>query len=111
MLPMGLLLQSERRRLRLRAQWYHEQHTVAMALAEATHHSAPRSEWRKPNEALQGQKTTGAGGKRPSVLKEIEPQGEVARVRLTEVSGLLRPRYVRQLHGDEEDAEFINSLS
>ena len=51
------------------------------------------------------------GGKRPSVLKEIEPQGEVARVRLTEVSGLLRPGYVRQLHGDEEDAEFINSLS
>ena len=58
-----------RRELRLRAQWYHEQQTVAMALLEATHHSAPRSEWRKPNEAPQGQKTTSAGGKAAKCLE------------------------------------------
>ena len=31
---------------RLRAQWRHEQQTVAMSLAAATHHSAQRGEWR-----------------------------------------------------------------
>ena len=49
-----------RRERRLRAQWRHEQQTVAMALAVATHHSAQRGEWRDLNEAPRGQRTASA---------------------------------------------------
>ena len=42
------------------AQWRHEQQTVAMALAAATHHSAQRGEWRDSNETPRGQKTATA---------------------------------------------------
>ena len=49
-----------RREWRLRAQWRHEQQTVAMALAVATHHSAQRGQWRDLNEAPRGQKTASA---------------------------------------------------
>ena len=49
-----------RRERRLRAQWRHEQQTVAMALAAATHHSAQRGEWRDLNEAPRGQRTASA---------------------------------------------------
>ena len=66
---------SARRRRRLCAQWRHEQQTVAMALAVATHHSAQRGEWRDPNEALRGQKTATAG--QQGVFKERDLQGEV----------------------------------
>ena len=72
-----------------------------MALAVATHHSAQRGEWRDPNEALRGHKTASAAGQRPGVFKDPEPQREIARVRMTDVSGLPYPGYVPQLHGDE----------
>ena len=49
-----------RRERRLRAQWRHEQQTVAMALAAATHHSAQRGEWRDLHEAPRGQRTAEA---------------------------------------------------
>ena len=51
-----------RRERRLRAQWRHEQQTVAMALAGTTHHSAQRGEWRDLNEAPRGQRTASAEG-------------------------------------------------
>ena len=63
--------------------------------------------WRDLDEAPREQKSASAAGQRPSVLKERQPQGEIARVRMTEVSGLPHPGYVPQLHGDEGDAEFI----
>ena len=91
-----------RRERRLRAQWRHEQQTVAMALAAATHHSAQRGEWRYLHEAAQGQRTASAeatydalpsqttsvagdteffslyeeelGGTRPDRLYEVSPQ-------------------------------------
>ena len=80
-----------RRERRLRAQWHHEQQTVAIALVVGTHHRAQRGKWRNPNEAPRRQKTASAAGKRPGVLKEPEPQGEVALARMTEVSGLPHP--------------------
>ena len=83
----------------------HERLTVAMALAE----SAPQgmtSTYSNPR----GQNTASAAGKRPGVLKEPEPQGEIARVRMTEVSGLPQRGYLPQLHGDEIDAAFIKDL-
>ena len=43
-----------------RAQWRHEQQTVAMALAVATHHNAQRGEWRDLYEAPRGQRTASA---------------------------------------------------
>ena len=91
-----------RRERRLRAQWRHEQQTVAMALAAATHHSAQRGEWRDLYEAPRGQRTASAeatydalrsqttsvakdteffslyeeelGGTRPDLLYEVRPQ-------------------------------------
>ena len=53
-----------RRERRLRAQWRHEQQTVAMALAAATHHSAQRGEWRDLHEAPRGQRTASHGARR-----------------------------------------------
>ena len=90
-----------RRERRLRAQWRHEQQTVAMALTAATHHSAQRGEWRDLYEAPRGQRTASAeatyalrsqttsvagdteffslyeeelGGTRPDRLYEVRPQ-------------------------------------
>ena len=93
-----------RRERRLRAQWRHEQQTVAMALAAATHHSAQRGEWRDLYEAPRGQRTASAeatydalrsqttsvaefyslyeeelGGTRPDRLYEVRPQDRVQR--------------------------------
>ena len=50
----GTSAAKRRRERRLRAAWKHEQLSVAMALAAATHHSAPRDECRVPNESLRG---------------------------------------------------------
>ena len=59
--PSGQRSSGRRRReRRLRAQWRHEQQTVAMALAAATHHSAQRGEWRDLYEAPRGQRTARA---------------------------------------------------
>ena len=96
-----------RRERRLRAQWRHEQQTVAMALAVATHHSAQRGEWRDLYEAPWGQRTASAestydalqsqttsvarhteffslyeeelGSTRPDRLCEVRPQDRVHR--------------------------------
>ena len=96
-----------RRERRLRAQWRHEQQTVAMALAAATHHSAQRGEWRDLHEAPRGQRTASAeatfdalrrqttsvardteffslyeeelGGTRPDRLYEVRPQDRIQR--------------------------------
>ena len=69
----------------------HERQTVA--LAEASHHSAPKGV-RATYSGLRAQKTASAAGKRPGALKEPEPHREVARVPLSEVSGLPHPEYV-----------------
>ena len=49
-----------------------------MALAAATHHSAPRGECRVPNDAPRGQKTASAAGKRPAPLEEVAAPQEGA---------------------------------
>ena len=71
-----------RRERRLRAMLRHERQTVAMALAEASHHSAPKGV-RATYSGPRAQKTASAAGKRPGVLKEPELQGKIAHVRLT----------------------------
>ena len=53
---------------RLRSFLRHERMTVRMALAEAPHHSCG-VEPCGSNEALQGQKTASAAGKRPALLE------------------------------------------
>ena len=80
-----------RRQRRLRAQWRHEQQTVAMVLATVGHHSfgptahgAPRSQWtttstreeveNETNNVLR-HKTTPPPGMRPGRLAEPVPQG------------------------------------
>ena len=63
---------ARRRGRRLRAHWRHKQQSIAMALAAATHHSAPRGECRVLNiAALRGQKTASAAGMRPAPLAEV----------------------------------------
>ena len=64
-----------RRERRLRAQWRVEQLAVAVALAVATTYSAQRSELRDPNEALRGQKTASAAGKRLGALNGARAAG------------------------------------
>ena len=49
-----------RRERRLRSWWRHERMSIAAALVEATHHSAPRSGWPGTHLALRGQTTTSA---------------------------------------------------
>ena len=49
-----------RRERRLRSWWRHERMSIAAALVEATHHSAPRSGWPGTHQALRGQTTTSA---------------------------------------------------
>ena len=72
----GTTAARQRRERRLRAAWKHEQLSVAMALAAATHHSAPRGECQVPYDALRGQKTASAAGMRSAPLAEVaEPQG------------------------------------
>ena len=72
----GTSAAKRRRERRLRGAWKHEQLSVATALAVATHHSAPRGECRVPHDALRGQKTASAAGKRPAPLAEVaEPHG------------------------------------
>ena len=60
-----------RRGRRLTAAWRHEQLSVRMALAAAQHHSAPKCAGPETHEALQGQTTARAAGKRPAPLAEV----------------------------------------
>ena len=59
-----------RRERRLRSMLRHERMSVAMALAEYTHHSAPR-----------GQKMARAGGGSASTLRKMLPPGTDSAVR------------------------------
>ena len=68
-----------RRERRLRSWLRHERMTVAAALAEALHHSAPKV-GAVPNNAPWSQKTARASGEHPGVLKEPEVQLEAATV-------------------------------
>ena len=58
---------------RLRQFLRRERLSVAMALATAQHHSAPKSAVPETYESLRGQNTAKAG-RRPGVLKDPEPQ-------------------------------------
>ena len=49
-----------RRERQLRSWWRQERMSIAAALVEATHHSAPRSGWPGTHQALRGQTTTSA---------------------------------------------------
>ena len=62
-----------RRERRLRSWWRHERMSVAAALAEALHHSAPKV-GAETHDALRRLKTASAGA-RPGVLKDPAPQG------------------------------------
>ena len=68
-----------RRERRLRSWLRHERMTVAAALAEALHHSAPKV-GAVPYNAPRSQKTARASGEHPGVLKEPEVQLEAATV-------------------------------
>ena len=83
-----------RRERRLRSWWRHERMSIAAALVEATHHSAPRSGWPGTHVAPRGQETTSVredpelftlfeealGGCRPDRLAAVsEPQGLLPR--------------------------------
>ena len=70
---------AKRRERRLRSWLRHERMTVAAALAEALHHSAPKV-GAVPNNAPRSQKTARASGEHPGVLKEPEVQLEAATV-------------------------------
>ena len=77
-----------RRERRLRAQWRHEQQSIAMALAAAQHHSAPKSAGPVSHNVLRNQKTAREGtefyamsedsdvvvGGRPPSLVDVRPQ-------------------------------------
>ena len=77
-----------RRERRLRAQWRHEQQSIAMALAAAQHHSAPKSAGPVSHNVLRNQKTARegtefyamsedsdvVGGGRPPSLVDVRPQ-------------------------------------
>ena len=77
-----------RRERRLRAQWRHEQQSIAMALAAAQHHSAPKSAGPVLHNVLRNQKTAREGtefyamsedsdvvvGGRPPSLVDVRPQ-------------------------------------
>ena len=83
-----------RRERRLRSWWRHERMSIAAALVEATHHSAPRSGWPGTHDVPRGQETTSVredpelftlfeeelGGCRPDRLAAVsEPQGLLPR--------------------------------
>ena len=72
----------QRRERRLRAAWKHEQLSVAMALAGAQHHSAPRSTGPETNEAPRGQDTAKAAGRRPD--EPVEPGAQWVDAALSE---------------------------
>ena len=98
----------QRRERRLRQFLRHERLSVAMALAAAQHHSAPKSAGPETYEALRGQNTAKAG-RRPGVLKDPEPQGRAgtdgyvaAPVPLLVVASLAG--------GDEVDATTVSFL-
>ena len=61
-----------RRERRLRSLWRHERMTVAAELAVALHHSRGVGP-AVPHEALRGQTPASSRGRRPGVLKELEP--------------------------------------
>ena len=77
-----------RRERRLRAQWRHEQQSIAMALAAAQHHSASKSAGPVSHNVLRNQKTAREGtefyamsvdsdvvvGGRPPSLVDVRPQ-------------------------------------
>ena len=62
----------------MRAAWRHEQLSVRMALAAAQHHSAPKCAGHEMHEALRGQTTARAAGKRPAPLAEVSGTQEAA---------------------------------
>ena len=80
-----------RRERRLRAQWRHEQQSIAMALAAAQHHSAPKSAGPVSHNVLRNQNTARegtefyamsvdsdvVGGGRPPSLVDVRPQGRL----------------------------------
>ena len=71
---------ARRRRERRLWSWLrHERMTVAAALAEALHHSAPKV-GAVPYNAPRSQKTARASGEHPGVMKEPEVQLEAATV-------------------------------
>ena len=74
----GTSAAKRRRERRLRSWWRHERMSVAAALAEAHHHSAPKV-GAEPYNAPRSQKTASAGT-RPGVLKDPEPQVRAATV-------------------------------
>ena len=80
-----------RRQRRLRAQWRHEQQSVAVALAEALHHSAgPKTEKveRRERQEERGQKAP-PPGTRPGLPREPAPQVRLeAAARALVVDGL-----------------------
>ena len=55
-----------RRERRLRAQWRHEQQSIAMALAAAQHHSAPKSAGPVSHNVLRNQNTAREGSSTPT---------------------------------------------
>ena len=74
----GTTAAKRRRERRLRSWWRHERMTVAAALAEALHHSAPKV-GAEQHHAPRRQETASAGA-RPGVLKDPAPQGAVRSV-------------------------------
>ena len=68
-----------RRERRLHSWAKHERMTVAIALAEALHHSAPKVR-AEPYNAPQSQMTARAAGTRPGGLQDPEPQGRAVTV-------------------------------
>ena len=82
-----------RRQRRLRSWWPHEQQSIAMALAAAQHHSAPKSAGPVSHNVLRNQNTAREGtefyamsedsdvmgGGRPPSLVEVRPQERVQR--------------------------------
>ena len=104
----GASAAKRRRERRLRQFLRHERLSVAMALAAAKHHSAPKSAGPESYEALRGQNTAKAG-KRPSVLTEPEPQGAAVTVGYVAAPGPLL--VVASLAGgDEVDVTTVSYL-
>ena len=95
----GASAAKRRRERRLRQFLRHERLSVAMALAAAQHHSAPKSAGPESYEALRGQNTAKAG-KRPGVLTEPEPQGGAVTVGYVAAPGPLL--VVASLAGGDE---------
>ena len=84
----GASAAKRRRERRPKQSLRQERLSVAMVLAAAQHHSAPKSAGPVTYDALRGQNTTKAG-RRPGVLKDPEPQGGAITVGYVAASGPL----------------------